>query len=141
MCKIHSILGKRLWKGACKLGRRRDGWVRGRQNLVQLNPKITHLSLLLLRERLLERLRSLLTRLGDRSLLKGGDLLGLIRLGEREVLLSLGERLLLSLGDRLLLSLGDRLLERLRCFLRLGDLLLEREDRLGDLGILLSFIR
>ena len=108
--------------------------------------KNTNLSLLLLRERLLERLRSLLTRLGERSLLKGGDLLGLLRLGEREVLLSLGERLLLSLGDRLflslgdrlLLSLGDRLLERLGYFLRLGDLLLEREDRLGDLGI---FIR
>ena len=43
------------------------------------------------------------------------------------------------MGEReLLLSRGDRLLERLECLFLLGDLLLEREDRLGDLGMLLD---
>lgn len=62
---------------------------------------------------------SLLERLGERSLLSGEERLGLLRLGDREFLLSRGERLL----------------ERLLYLFLPGDLLLERDDLLGDLGI------
>lgn len=80
-----------------------------------------YLSLLLLLDRLLERLLSLLDFLGDRSrsLLSGGDRLGLLRRGDLEFLL----------------SRGDRLLDRLEYLFLPGDLLLERDERLGDLGI------
>lgn len=80
-----------------------------------------YLSLLLLLDRLLEWLLSLLDLLGDRSrsLLSGGDRLGLLRRGDLEFLL----------------SRGDRLLDRLEYLFLPGDLLLERDERLGDLGI------
>lgn len=64
-------------------------------------------------------LLSRLERLGERSLLGGGERLGLLLLGEREFLLSRGERLL----------------DRLEYLFLLGDRLLERDDLLGDLGI------
>lgn len=79
---------------------------------------IVYLSLLL--DLLLERLLSLLILRGERSLLEMGE-------SVRELIL---------LGDRLRLFTGERLLERLLALFLTGERLLEREDLLGDRGMI-----